>query len=227
MDLYDVMRTTFAARDFTDDPVPDDVIHRIFDAARFAPSGGNRQGGRLIVVRDADRKRELGRLSLPGLRVYAAQRAAGENPWNTIVPSVVDPDVAAASDGPALIPMFDHLDRVPVVIVACVDLKVVASLDKDLDRVGVVSGGSIYPLVWNVLLAARNEGYGGAMTTLLAAEERAVQDLLHIPRDHAVAALVVLGRPVTQLTKLTRKSVDEFATWETFDGAPVQAVGPA
>ena len=52
MDLIEVMRTTFAAREFTDDPVPDEVLSRILGAARFAPSGGNRQGWRVIVVRD-------------------------------------------------------------------------------------------------------------------------------------------------------------------------------
>jgi nitroreductase len=53
MQLYDVMRTTFAAREFTDDPLPDEVLERIFDNARFAPSGGNRQGAHVTVVRDA------------------------------------------------------------------------------------------------------------------------------------------------------------------------------
>ncbi|MDT5225532.1 MAG: hypothetical protein QOG19_2939, partial [Mycobacterium sp.] len=57
MDLYDVMRTTFAAREFTDDPLPDDVLYRIFDVARFAPSGGNRQGAHVTVVRDIDTRR--------------------------------------------------------------------------------------------------------------------------------------------------------------------------
>ncbi len=52
MELYDVMRTTFAAREFTGDPVPDEALFKILDRARFAPSGGNRQGWRVIVVRD-------------------------------------------------------------------------------------------------------------------------------------------------------------------------------
>ena len=56
MELYDVMRTTFAARDFTDDELPDETLYRILDNARFAPSGGNRQGGRVIVVKDAETK---------------------------------------------------------------------------------------------------------------------------------------------------------------------------
>ena len=52
MDLYDVMRTTGAARQYTDHPLPDDVLERILDNARFAPSGGNRQGTHVVVVRD-------------------------------------------------------------------------------------------------------------------------------------------------------------------------------
>ena len=77
MDLYDVMRTTFAARDFTDDEIPDETLYRILDNARFAPSGGNRQGGRVIVVKDADTKTALGHLcfaSIAGLWRTTSQR---------------------------------------------------------------------------------------------------------------------------------------------------------
>ena len=59
MELHEVMRTAFSAREFTDDPVPDELLHRIFEQARFAPSGGNRQGGHVIVVRDEATKRAL------------------------------------------------------------------------------------------------------------------------------------------------------------------------
>ena len=81
MEIYDVMRTTFAARDFTDDPVPDEVLHRIFDNARFAASGGNRQGWKIIVVRDPARKKRLGELCLPAMRVASLSSIA------TIVPA--------------------------------------------------------------------------------------------------------------------------------------------
>ena len=60
MELYDVMRSTFSAREFTSDPVPDATLARILDMARFAPSGGNRQGWKVIVVRDPATKRALG-----------------------------------------------------------------------------------------------------------------------------------------------------------------------
>src|SRR5262245_66291445 len=87
MDLYDAMRTTFSARDFTDDPISDDVIFKILDHARFAPSGGNRQGWRVIVVRDRATKERLSALNEPAAKRYAAQQAAGGSPWNTMEPT--------------------------------------------------------------------------------------------------------------------------------------------
>jgi nitroreductase len=81
----------------------------------------------------------------------------------------------------------------------------------------------VYPFVWNILLAARNEGYGGVLNTAAVAEEPRVKELLGIPRDYAVAALLPLGKPVRQLTKLKRKPVAEVATRERFDGEPFNA----
>ena len=219
MELYDVMRTTFAAREYTDDPVDDETLHRIFDSARFAPSGGNRQGGKIIVVRDDAMKRRLGQLCFPAARVYLAQRAAGESPWNAVIPSELDLEAIARSDA-APLPIFVNLDTAPVVLVATVDLRLVASTDKELDRIGVISGGSIYPLVWNILLGARNEGLGGVLTTIIASAEPEVQSLLNLEPHEAVAALVPIGRPVKQLTKLRRNAVEEFVVRDTGDGEP-------
>jgi nitroreductase len=110
-----------------------------------------------------------------------------------------------------------------VVLVVCVDLAVVAAFDQDLDRIGVIAGASVYPFVWNILLAARNEGSGGVLTTAAVAEEPCVKELLGIPDTYAIAALLPLGKPVRQLTKLTRKPVAEIATRERFDGEPFGA----
>lgn len=217
MELYDVMRTTFAAREFTDDPVPDEVLHRIFDNARFAPSGGNRQGQKVIVIRDPERKKQLGLLCDPALRIYDQQRKAGESPWNTIVPTKIDIEAARNTPSDAL-PMFRAMDEVPVVLIVVVDLRVVASTDSELDRIGVSSGGSIYPLVWNIILSARNEGYGATLTTLIASAEPEVQKMLDLEPFEAVAALVPVGKPVKQLTKLKRVAVEEFVVRETGTG---------
>jgi nitroreductase len=218
MELYDAMRTTPAVREFADDPLPDDVLHRILDNARFAPSGGNRQGARVIVVRDRATRERLAELNEPAVRRYVAQSKAGESPWNPLHPPGPSAEEIAATRVP------DAFTR-PVltaaaVLVVCVDLEVVAAMDQHLDRVGLVAGGSVYPLVWNVLLAARNEGFGGTITTMAVAEEPAVRELLHIPDHVAVAAVVPLGRPVREVTRLTRVEVGGFVTRETFDGEP-------
>lgn len=216
MDLDEVMRTTFSCRDWTDEPVDDATVHRILERARFAPNGGNRQGWHVIVLKDPEVRRQLVPLIRPTTSVYVAQVQAGEAPWNSINPTSIDVEAAIAAD-----PNFPGLDRlvdVPVLLAVTVDLSVVASFDKDLDRIGVISGASIYPFVWNILLAARNEGLGGVLTTYLAGKEPAAQKVLGLPSHHAVAALVPLGHPVKQLTKLKRRAVEEFTTVDRFDG---------
>ena len=148
-----------------------------------------------------------------------AQRIAGENPWNTVDPSRVTEEEVAATDVPA--DFTRPLLEAAVVLVVCVDLRVVAALDQHLDRIGIVGGGSVYPLAWNILLAARNEGFGGTITTMAVAEEPRLKELLGIPESYAVACVVPLGKPVRQLTKLSRVGVSELARRETWDGGPL------
>lgn len=216
MDLYDVMRTTGAVRRFTDDPLPDNVLERILDNARFAPTGGNRQGVRVIALRDRGTREALGALCVTGARRYIAQQRNGEGPWNPLRPMQISAEQLADTDVPD--ELSTPLLTSAVVLVVCVDLAVVAAFDQDLDRIGVVSGASVYPFVWNVLLAARNEGLGGVLTTMAIAEEPRVKALLGIPADYAVAAVLPLGKPQHQVSKLTRRPVSEFATREAFDG---------
>ena len=218
MELNDVMRTTFSARDYTGDPVPDEVIYGILDIARFAPSGGNRQGNRVIIVRDQETRDRISKIAEQPAKIYAAQRDAGESPWNTIVPS--DVTAQRIEETPPLDILVEPYRNASVVLVFAVDLRVVASMDKELDRIGVISGASIYPFVWNTLLAARQAGFGGTITTVPVANEPEVKKLLNIPPEYAVSALVPLGKPVKQLTRLRRKPVEEIATRGAFDGEP-------
>lgn len=218
MELYDVMRTTAAVREFTGDPLPDDVLERILDNARFAPSGGNRQGAHVIVVRDQATRQALAELTTTGARRYAAQLASGESPWNPLHPPSPTPAEIAATEVPSQ--FTAPLYHAAAVLVICVNLEVVAAMDQNLDRIGVISGASIYPLVWNILLAARNEGYGGTITTMVVPEEPQVRKLLGVPESYAIAAVLPLGKPRKQVTKLKRERVNELATREKFDGEP-------
>ena len=216
MELYDVMRTTASVRTFTEDPLPDQVLETILENARFAPSGGNRQGTQIIVIRDRATRESLVTLTEPGARRYTAQRIAGEGPWNPVKPTALSPEQIAATDVPEA--FTAPLLQAAVVLVVCVDLRLVAALDQDLDRVGLVSGASVYPLVWNILLAARNEGFGGTITTMAVAQEPEVKALLGIPEPYAVACVVPMGKPVRQLTRLTRVQVADLARRENWNG---------
>ena len=216
LELYEVMRTTFAAREFTEQPVSDETIAKILEEARFAPSGGNRQGWHVLVVREDASRAVLRDLIAPQMQRYVAQVKAGEAPVNTINPSRVSAEQIAQTQVPQT--MLDNLTGAPVILLVFVDLSVVASFDSHLDRVGVISGASIYPFVWNILLAARNEGLGGTLTTFAAGAEEEVKAHFGVPSEMALAAMIPMGQPVKQLTKLTRKPVADFVRKEHWNG---------
>lgn len=219
MDLYDAMRTTFSARQFTDEPVPDSLLAKVLENARFAPNGGNRQGHHVIIVREQATKDRIAELAIPTAKRYSAQNLNGESPWNPVdAPKVSAEQIDATPTPPGLV---DPYHKSPVLLVVCVDLRVVAAVDQLLDRVAVVPGASIYPFAWNILLALRNEGFGGTLTTMPIGREPELKALLGIPEPVAVAAVIPVGRPVRQLTKLRRHRVEQFTTLERWDGRPL------
>jgi len=219
MEFQEVVRTTFAARAFKDEPVDDATLTRILEDARFAPSGGNRQPWKVVVVKDAEKRMQVAECCVPVFQQYLAQRMAGENPWNTIEPTKLTPAEIAAAPAPT--EMLQGMMSAPALLAIFVDLRAVASFDSLLDRVGVISGASIYPFVWNILLSARNQGYAGTITTFAAGDEPEMQKLFDMPAYMAAAAVVPLGRPVKQLTKLRRNAVEAFATIDSADGPPL------
>jgi nitroreductase len=171
----------------------------------------------VVVVRNQDTKAALASMIEPTLQSYVAQRDAGEEPWNTINPTAVSEADISTTEIPR--GMVDKISYAPVVLLVFVDLSVVSSFDSELDRIGLISGASIYPFAWNILLGARNEGYGGTMTTFVVGRENELKELLGVPDEYACAAMIPLGKPVEQLTKLSRKPVATFAFKEQFGGA--------
>ena len=217
MELSEVMRTTFAAREFLDQEVSNEQIGRILDNARFAPSGGNRQGWKVIIVKKEETRAALVPLIEPVFRRYLAQVQAGESPWNTINETRLTQKEIDHQELPR--GFIENLVRAPVLLFVFLDLSVVASFDSKLDRVGVISGASVYPFVWNILLAARNEGLGGTITTFVGGSESDLRDLLRVPSNYAFSAMIPMGKPIKQLTRLSRNPVSSFAVLDTFDGA--------
>jgi nitroreductase len=213
VELYDVMRTTGSAREFEPDPVPDEVVTRILDNARFAGSGGNRQPWHVIVVRDPEIRRALRDVYQPVWDLYMDGQRRGIVPFS---PGWEEPSDPAPH--PPL-PIVDNLDEVPVMLIVTARLGALAVTDQALDRQSIVGGASVYPFVHNLLLAANAEGLGAVLTTVIVRAEPEVRSLLHIPDTHVVAALVAMGRPKERKTKLRRKPVREFATIDRFDGS--------
>lgn len=228
MELYEAMRTTPATRAFTDTAVPDEVLRRILDHARFAPSGGNRQGWHVVVLRDPALRQRIQHLYVLGWREYMAHVDAGLVPFapreqgRWTGPAV---DLDAAREVPRPHDFADNLASVPVLLLLVADLTALACVDNGLGRQSIIGGGSIYPFGHNILLAARNEGLGGVMTSVLARQEPAVRELLGIPDDHAVAGLIALGYPQRTVRRLRRRPVEEFTTVDRFDG-PAFPGGP-
>ena len=208
-----LLRTTGAVRRFTDAPVDDAVVHQILDDARFAPSGGNRQPWRVAVVRDPATRRELGDLMQPVWNDYIAVRATGRTPFNAI-DGQPQPGRSEHADNELL----NHIESIPVVLAVAADLNDIAMMDRTLERPPITGGASIYPFCWSLLLAAHLRGLGGVMTTFLSRAEPVAGPVLGLPEHHALAATVFLGHPEHRATKLTRHTVEEFTTFDRFDG---------
>ena len=219
------LRSTGAARQFHDEPVPDEVLERLLEIARFAPSGGNRQGWRVIVVKDPAKRVALRDIYMEGWYEYLALGAAGLVPWSPTTDRDAEaaamakaPEFARAAAGTS--GFAETLDTAPALLLVLADLSALATIDRDLPRYTLVGGGSIYPFVWSLLLAARTEGLGGVQTTVVIRRESEVRALFDIPETVAVAALVVLGRPVHQPSRLKRTPVGSFTWVDRYGGAP-------
>jgi len=215
MDLREAIRTTGAVRDFRDEPVGDALVVSILDDARFAPSGGNRQPWRVALVKTVAIREQLGALMQPVWDEYVAASRTGTTPFN-VVDYRPPRERLHASNA-----LLDEIAHVPIVLAVAADLRQISAMDASLDRVAVVPGASIYPFCWNVLLAARERGLGGVITTFLSHVEREAVPLLELPEHHALAAMIFLGYPVRQPTQLRRNPVEAFASVDVFEGVPL------
>ena len=206
IDLYEAMRTLRAVRRLRPDPIPDDVLYRVLEAATWAPTGGNRQAWRIIVVKDAARKQRLGELykkiTIPYTQSYLKQFAD-------------QPEEEQAKAGRVMRAstyLAEHFGESPVLLVVCFNPEGLAVTDAKLDRLSVVGGGSIYTAVENLLLACRAEGLGCVLTTLLCMAEPEVRELLAIPDPWGTAAVVPVGYPVLRgHGPISRRPVEELA----------------
>ena len=189
-ELYDVMSTLRAVRKLRPDPIPDDVLERVLQAACWAPTGGNTQPWRVVVVTDDAGRQALQDIYRPEWQRYAEGFMA-------MMASLPPEELAkwervkAAGDH-----LADHLHEAPAILVFCANPAMMAITDAGLDRVSMVGGGSVYPAVQNAMLACVEEGLGCTLTTLHCVREGDVLDALDVPDGWATVAMVPIGYPV-------------------------------
>jgi len=220
MQLSDLIRSTHTCRYYKPDPLPPALIARVVDAARWAPSGGNRQPLSVVVVRDHAKKIALRDLYLPVWNTYVEGLRAGSVRLGAQSLALNSPNQSERSGARSSVidsanHFAQHMAEIPVLLLVCARLADVHPTDNQLGRLSIVGGASVYPAVQNMLLTARNEGLGSALTTLHCALEPQIKSLFNIPEAVSLAAVVMLGWPVQPFpSKLTRRPLGEMM----FDG---------
>lgn len=215
--LYEAMSTLRAVRRLEPDPIPDAVLRRVLQAACWAPTGGNQQPWRVIVVRSPEKKQALADLYRPEWYRYVEgfKRAGRLDALDEEARARWERTLAAGDH------LADHLAEAPVILLFCADFKMMAVTDAKLDRLSLVGGGSVYPPVQNAMLACVAEGLGCTLTTLHCYREPEVKQALDIPDHWATAAMVPIGYPVLRgHGPISRRGPDELAFADTF-GTPL------
>lgn len=197
--FFQTLYTARALRRLTPDPVPDDVLFQIVDAAIRAPSGQNAQDWRFVLARDRAIKTQLRDWALHGWRRYQPQYADDPSAMDALPRRRRLPLKAVAH-------LAGHLDQAPVVVVIC----------GQRGRHST-AGGSVFPAVQNLLLAARALGLGGSIFNLPLAGGDALRSLLGIPDDYDVNCIVPVGYPADRHGPLRRRPVRSVAFLDRWD----------
>lgn len=213
-DLYETMSTLRAVRRLRTDPIPDDVLGRVLQAAAWAPTGGNMQPWRVIVVRSPERKAKLAELYAEEWAKYVVfyrKRLAG------LEGEALAKQQRTLQAGDHL---AEHLAEAPAILMFIADPRLMAITDKNLDRVSMVGGGSVYTAVQNTMLACVAEGLGCVLTTLHCIREPEVKAVLDIPEEWATLAMVPIGYPVGKgHGPITRQAPERLVFDDSFGAA--------
>jgi nitroreductase len=188
-DIFEVMSTMRAMRRLKPDPVPDELINKILQAAQWAPSGGNTQRWRFLVVKDPEIKK--------GVQVYY-KRLYDETVGPRYVSSAPPPGSDPARyrrQNAAVEYLTDHYHEAPVWIVACLE---------DGENPGRTAGSSIYPAVQNMLLATRALGLGTTLTTRHTGYGKEVDAIFGLPSGVHSYAILPIGWPMGRFGPLGR-----------------------
>ena len=197
MEIFETIRTTRAMRRLKSDPVPNELIDKILDAAVCAPSGGNNQNWGFIVVSDKVLMRDVQRYYKKAFDTYVLPHYESQR---DSPPAGMDVD-SFSRQIKRVEHLTDHFHEAPVWIVAC--------LNTGSHPATYLSGASIYPAVQNMLLAARALGLGATLTTRHAFYAEQVDELFGLPNGVRSYAILPIGYPEGKFGPLRRGSVDK------------------
>ena len=204
-DLFEVMSTCRAMRRLRPDPLPDELVRRLIEAANYAPSGRNMQRGRWIVVRDGEQKRRVAELN----RRASFDHAIAERDSGRELPHHDRERRRRMWD--AVLWQAEHLHLAPIIVVACC---IMDSAEQDPGRYA----GSIWPGIQNLLLAARALGLGAVPTTYALAFRDELEAVLALPVQVHVQAMIPVGYPFGRFGPLTRRPIDEVMMFDRWSG---------
>ncbi|MCU1353885.1 MAG: nitroreductase [Acidimicrobiales bacterium] len=209
--LWTGLMTTRAMRRFTDEPVGDDVVARCLEAAVQAPSGGNIQPYQFLVVTDPEKRAALGALYRRAFARYdpAVQR---------LIPPIADDEARARHErnwG-----MSRHLAETigdaPVhVLLLMPRISMAVEDDEGVMDVGPTYA-SVYPAMQNFVLAARAEGLGTCVTTVIRIHDAEARAVCDIPDRFEIAALLPVGHPEGRWGVAPRRAAETLTSWNTY-----------
>jgi nitroreductase len=202
-DLFEIIRTTRSMRRLKPDPVPSDLIRKVLEAGTCAPSGGNMQRWRFLVIRDPEVKQTVGALYRRAWDEIVAPRYRSGEPAPGTSRKRFDRMLAAAEH------LAHYIHEAPVWVVPCLQGEAPTR----------TAGSSIYPAVQNMLLAARALGLGATLTTLYLSFEKEAETALGLPADWHSYALIPIGYPMGRFGPV-RRVVLEDVVYENRWGQP-------
>lgn len=211
MDLFEALYTTRAMRRVSPDPIPNDVVEGMLDAAVRSPSGGNSQNWRWLTVTDRDTVAALGVLYAEGWDELNATLYKGRREAAIASGDEATKRVLSSSQW-----LADNFDTVPLVVLPY--------------HRNDPSGASIYPAVWSLMLAARSFGVGTTLTTILGLfKQEEVADVLGVPLDKGWqnAAAIPCGYPLGRWGVAKRAPVHQVVYEERWGAKPSWRVDEA
>ena len=192
LDVWTAMSTARAIRRYTDEPVDDETLGRCLEAATWAPSGGNWQSWRFVVLRSPEARDAVARAAAVSLAVieplYSMSRPAPED------------DSRRARSDRATYEFHDRAGEFTSVLFATQNYEVASPL---------LLGGSVYPAMQNFLLAARAQGLGACLTSWASYGEDIMREAVGVPGDWLMAGHVVVGWPRGRHGPLRRRPASE------------------